>query len=78
MRVPWCDAKVAFSINDAEKFWRCVQSGMLSLPAGWEANETDGVGASGYVAIFRVSGEIRVEDGQAVVKELRRLRLKGR
>jgi hypothetical protein len=74
---PWWDCKVAFGINDGERFWRWVErGGQDKLPKGWQANETDISGAAGYVAIFRVEGVVpSVEDGNAVLALLTEAKL---
>jgi hypothetical protein len=42
------------------------------LPKGWSLNEIDGTGAR-WVAIFRVAGVPRVEDGERVVLRIKTL-----
>lgn len=72
-RVPWCDCKVAFGIDDPETFERWMDrtdDGEGLLPAGWTLCETDGTGAR-YVAIFRVDGALALGDGSAVAHLLR-------
>ena len=71
---PWCDCKVAYGIDDSEKFERWMDrtdDGKGLLPEGWDLCETDSSGAR-YVAVFRVEGMPTVADGVAVRKLLRR------
>jgi hypothetical protein len=69
---PWDDLKVAFGIDDPEKFELWMEhtlDGKDLLPAGWSLCETSGAGAR-YVAVFRVEGPLRVEDGRALAQLL--------
>lgn len=71
--MPWDDLKVCFSISDnPDRLWRAKDAGRLQLPEGWELNETDISGASGYVAIFRVTVQPTPADAYKVKAELRR------
>ena len=70
---PWSDCKVAFGCDDENKLWAADKAGRLALPTGWSLNETDCSGAR-CVAIFRVEGALRVEDGNAVLATLHRVR----
>jgi len=72
---PWSDCKVAYGIDDADRFWRWIDRGTLSLPDGWEACETDCAGAR-CVAVFRVDGYPTYEDGERVRKRLAELERK--
>jgi hypothetical protein len=73
MRLPWSDLKVCFSCGDSvERLWRAWQEKRLILPEGWELCETDISGASGYVAIFRVSIIPTAGDAYRVKREVRR------
>jgi len=65
---PWSDCKVAFGVEDDEAVWNAD----LSLPAGWELNETDCSGAR-CVAVFRVDGVPNIADGEAVAAMLEAL-----
>lgn len=65
--LPWDDMKVAFSVDDADAVWD-----HNDWPEGWEMVETDSSGAR-VVAIFRVSGMIREEDGVTVLQTLHRI-----
>jgi len=67
---PWSDCKVAFDIDDDEKFWDARDDGRLALPEGWEFDGTDGAGARS-VAIFRVDGLPTLESGVAVLASLK-------
>jgi hypothetical protein len=68
---PWCDMKVAYDLNNPERFWRAYEAGKIALPAGWEFNETDCAGAR-CVAIFRIEVFPTIEDGRAVKAMIRR------
>jgi hypothetical protein len=54
---PWCDLKIAFSIDDQDAVW----SAELDLPDDWELFETDFTGAGAGVAVFRISGNLPCE-----------------
>lgn len=60
-KMPWSDCKVAFPIYDSEAVWNSDIK--LNLPDGWTLIETDGTGAR-YVAVFRINGMPKVEDGE--------------
>lgn len=64
---PWDDVKVAFGIDDADRAILWEKS--RAMPAGWTLVEIDGAGARN-VAIFRVDGPLREEDGRRVVELL--------
>lgn len=66
--LPWSDCKVAFGADDKDAVWRTFCGpgmGPQNLPPGWSLCETDASGAR-LVAVFRVDGPLRVEDGAAV------------
>lgn len=67
--LPWSDCKVAFGINGDEaaalSAWMDTTSNR-GLPAGWFIDEVDNSGARS-VAVFRVEGVLRPEDGQQVI-----------
>lgn len=72
----WDDMKVAFSIEDEERFitWAAktrafYSDGTAGFPKGWELVETNGAGAR-CVAVFRVEGWFRPKDAAAVGKLL--------
>ena len=67
VKMPWSDCKVAFPIYDSEAVWNSDIK--LNLPDEWTLIETDGTGAR-YVAIFRVNGIPKIEDGEKVGKIL--------
>jgi hypothetical protein len=72
---PWDDLKVAFGIDDLERFEELMEEtvdGKGLLPVGWSLCETDGTGAR-YVAIFRVEGMPSARDGEAVAELLKRV-----
>lgn len=62
---PWDDCKVAFGVDDDDALDRAERKGQLRLPAGWKFDELDGTGGR-FVAVFRVDGVPRAEDGVAV------------
>lgn len=70
---PWDDCKVAYGIDEDRVLCRRCEKHTLELPAGWSLTEVDGAGAR-LVAVFRVDGVPRVEDGKAVLSMLRRIR----
>ncbi|TGT90874.1 MULTISPECIES: hypothetical protein [unclassified Mesorhizobium] len=71
--LPWDDLKVCFACGDnTERLWNAMDSGRLTLPTGWQLNETSISGASGYVAIFRVDVLPVPADAYRVKAELRR------
>lgn len=74
--VPWDDCKVAFGVKDDAPLWRWIDKHNYKppLPAGWSIDGTDYTGAR-IVAIFRVEGPLRIEDGSAVAASLRKLRI---
>lgn len=72
-KTPWCDCKVAFEIDEDGLLWRRAQAETLPLPGGWSLCETDSSGAR-LVAVFRVEGVPRAEDGRVVMSMLRRIR----
>jgi hypothetical protein len=68
LEIPWDDCKVAYGVDDAEAFYgwmEATKDGRDVLPAGWSFCETAGSGEQ-FVAVFRVEGALRVEDGRAV------------
>lgn len=74
VEMPWCDCKVAFGIDDPERFERWMDltdDGRGLLPEGWSLCETDGAGAR-YVAIFRVEVPLTRVDGLRVERLLNR------
>jgi hypothetical protein len=76
LKIPWDDCKVAFGVDDSEAFYgwiEAMQDGKGVLPTGWSFCETAGSGAQ-FVAVFRVEGALRVEDGFAVTEILRRFK----
>jgi hypothetical protein len=69
--LPWSDLKVCFPCGDnTERLWRAAEGGRLTLPTGWELDETDISGAA--YAIFRVSVLPVPADAYKVKAELRR------
>lgn len=66
-KTPWCDCKVAFSVDDADPFDHTI---LKPLPDGWSLDGIDGTGAR-WVAVFRVAGVPTVEDGRKVKRWLR-------
>ncbi len=64
IRTPWCDCKVAYSVDNADPFDDVT---LLDgrLPPGWELNEVDGAGAR-WMAVFRVGVMLTIEDGERV------------
>jgi hypothetical protein len=73
MTLPWDDLKICFALRtNPDRLWRAFEEGRLHLPNGWELNETDISGASGYVAVFRVSVHPTNEDAYKVKAQLRR------
>lgn len=68
---PWTDLKVAYDLNNPDRFWRAYERGDVGLPTGWELDETDCSGAR-CVAVFRVSVMPTIEDGRAVAAQIRR------
>jgi hypothetical protein len=69
---PWCDCKVAYGIDDIDKFERWMDRTDWAkdlLPDGWSVSETDASGAR-YVAVFRVEGKLTEEDGMSVLRLL--------
>lgn len=71
MRIPWCDCKVAYSVNNTERLWRAYDAGKMILPEGWEMNGTDCSGAR-CVVLFRVNTLPTIEDGRVVAALVRR------
>jgi hypothetical protein len=70
LEMPWDDLKVAYGVDDSEAFYGWVEAtreGRSVLPAGWSFCETAGSGVR-FVAVFRVEGALRAEDGQAVAE----------
>ncbi|AFU87886.1 hypothetical protein CcrColossus_gp016 [Caulobacter phage CcrColossus] len=70
-RLPWSDLKVAYGLDNPDRFWRALDAGKLDLPAGWTVNETDCSGCR-CVVVFRVETLPTVEDGRKVAKIVRR------
>lgn len=72
VETPWDDLKIAFAIpleGDADNLWAADDNHLFELPLGWKLQETDGSGASNYVAIFRVEGVVpTIEDGHIVAQ----------
>ena len=65
---PWDDCKVAFGVDDVDAFEQWMEDaddGRGALPSGWSLCETDAAGAH-YVAVFRVEGRLKTEDGALV------------
>lgn len=80
-RTPWDDCKVAFGLDSSDVARRlnaidCDLLGRMTpsalLPKGWTLDGTDGTGAR-YVAIFRVDGPLRWQDGVEVRNMLNKL-----
>lgn len=69
--LPWADCKVAFDIDDDDRFFEASTEG---LPAGWVPIETDGTGCHSF-GIFRVSVLPTIEDGKAVAAWLKKRRI---
>lgn len=67
--MPWGDLKAAFSADDSEKVWEHFEQGAGShislIPNGWALCETDTSGAR-CVAVFRIEGIPKIEDGQRI------------
>lgn len=73
MTLPWDDLKVCFACgSNIDRLYAALDSGRLTLPAGWELCETTISGAAGYVAIFRVDVLPTPADAYKVKAELRR------
>jgi hypothetical protein len=72
--LPWCDCKVAYGIEEEEPLWAWHDKYNYKppLPTGWSLCETDGSGGR-MVAIFRIEGEPRREDGDRVAQILSEL-----
>lgn len=71
---PWSDCKVAYSVEEDAALWEWNDQHNYAppLPHGWSLCETDGSGAR-MVAVFRIEGELRREDGERVATILRDL-----
>lgn len=66
MNLPWDDLKVAYSIDNDDAVWDAFYvKHTHTLPLGWELDETDCSGAR-CVAVFRVTGPLREENGEHV------------
>lgn len=65
----WGDLKVAFACDDPDPLWAAREAGQLTLPQGWELNETDGAGAR-WVAVFRVDHSPTYAEGEIVAAQL--------
>lgn len=67
--LPWGDCKVAFDfdggMDDVDALWDSLGTGEHKLPDGWSLSATSGEGAR-LVVIFRIDGDLRREDGEAV------------
>lgn len=78
--MPWSDCKVAFGIDEPEPIWDAFSNADCSprdLPPGWSLCETDGTGAR-YVAVFRVEGDLRKEDGATVAASIKKVETRAR
>ena len=71
MVAPWSDCKVAFGINNPDRWISAHDRGAIVLPFGWEWNEVDSSGARSVI-VFRVEGVPTVEDGREVARTIRR------
>jgi len=75
IKMPWHDCKVAFDIENIDKFRRWLdktEDGKGFLPEGWSFNEWDCSGAR-CVVVFRVESPLREVDGKTVRRLLNRI-----
>jgi len=74
-KMPWDDCKVAFGTTaDSDAIFAWAERYQKHFPAGWTFDGVDSSGAR-TVVLFRVQGEVRRTEGDAVKKSLRSLEI---
>jgi len=76
IQTPWEDCKVGFDFNGEEELlWKALwpkETATHCLPDGWSLCGTNASGTR-LVAVFRVEGDLRREDGSTVATILRNI-----